>query len=342
MRCSHPLMAFYTIDPVTGRKNLRHFKSIDTADGKAIYELHDQERTIMIPCGQCLACRMRYSNDWANRIYLEACTYPRDRNWFLTLTYDEDHLPYGSGERPTLIKDEISKFMKALRQRWAEDETQTEGIRFFGCGEYGGKTQRPHYHIILLNCLIKKEDLKVYKTEAGHVLWNVPKITHIWGKGHVVVAECNWETCAYTSRYMLKKHKGQDADYYEKLGIYPEHTRMSRRPGIGADYLDDNWEQIWSRDHILIKGHQAAVPAAYTRKLGYSDLDREAEIKAKRMHRAQLTAENEANLGAYDRPVWEQLQIEEEAMRQRTALLKRRLEKGILKKKYHLYEGSLI
>lgn len=81
---------------------------------------------IEIPCGQCIECRLQYARDWANRCMLEAQYH--DENWFLTLTYDDDHLPdrhelvnCDTGEivpSPivSLNKDELSAFMKRLRK----------------------------------------------------------------------------------------------------------------------------------------------------------------------------------------------------------------------------------
>lgn len=44
----------------------------------------------MIPCSQCLDCRLKYSREWAARIMIEAKQYKY--NYFVTLTYDDLHL----------------------------------------------------------------------------------------------------------------------------------------------------------------------------------------------------------------------------------------------------------
>ena len=49
---------------------------------------------IQVPCGQCYGCRLQYSREWANRCMLEASEY--SSNFFLTLTYDDEHLPWSS------------------------------------------------------------------------------------------------------------------------------------------------------------------------------------------------------------------------------------------------------
>ena len=87
---------------------------------------------IEIPCGQCIECRLQYARDWANRCMLEAQYH--DENWFLTLTYDDDHLPdrhelvnCDTGEivpSPivSLNKDELSSFMKRLRKNTGQTD----------------------------------------------------------------------------------------------------------------------------------------------------------------------------------------------------------------------------
>ncbi|MBR5524418.1 MAG: hypothetical protein IKU51_04035, partial [Clostridia bacterium] len=60
------------------------------------------------------------------------------------------------------------------------------------------------------------------------------------------------ETAAYVARYMLKKHKGQDATFYEENGIEPEFTRCSRRPGIAHSYLDENEDFIYNYDQVIV------------------------------------------------------------------------------------------
>ena len=58
-------------------------------------------------------------------------------NSFVTLTYDDEHLP---GDQ-CLDHRDFQLFMKRLRKRFPS--------RFFMCGEYGGLNGRPHYHSIL-------------------------------------------------------------------------------------------------------------------------------------------------------------------------------------------------
>jgi len=74
------------------------------------------------PCGYCEACRLTYRQTWAARIQLEAQCHAE--NIFVTLTYDQDHLP----DPPQLVPDHLSAFVKRLRARFAPLQ-----FRFFAC-----------------------------------------------------------------------------------------------------------------------------------------------------------------------------------------------------------------
>ena len=64
-----------------------------------------------VACGQCLGCRLDHSRMWATRIIHEAESW--DENCFITLTYNDDHLPSDG----SLVKSDFQKFMKKLRKR---------------------------------------------------------------------------------------------------------------------------------------------------------------------------------------------------------------------------------
>lgn len=89
-----------------------------------------------------------------------------DSSYFVTLTYDDLHVPKSYYPDPetgeahtsfTLCKRDFQLWMKRLRKKFSDDK-----IRFFACGEYGGQTKRPHYHVIVFG--LHLNDLVKYKT----------------------------------------------------------------------------------------------------------------------------------------------------------------------------------
>ena len=93
------------------------------------------------PCGQCRACRVNRARDWAVKIMHETDYY--DYSTFMTITYDEENVPYefsgDDGLVQTLCKRDLQLFIKRLR-KWLHPEK----IKYYACGEYGSRTHRPH------------------------------------------------------------------------------------------------------------------------------------------------------------------------------------------------------
>lgn len=278
------------------------------------------EEYIDIPCGKCAECRLNYAREWANRCMLEASM--NESNYFLTLTYDDKHLPkkkkinYDEGddyvydiytgevlyESPyhSLDKRDLQLFMKRLREHFPEQR-----IRFYACGEYGGQTKRPHYHLILFGLKLDDRDLSyIRRSNKGHRYYISNAISKLWDKGFHIIADCTWETCAYTARYVMKKHKGNDSGIYDYYNYEPEFVTMSRRPGIAYDYYKKYKDIIYENDEIFVEtndGYKKFRPFRYfDRLLSVDDPDfynvrhdlREEFVKTQKMLKQELS-ENE-------------------------------------------------
>lgn len=293
MSCTHPLKGFNIgINPKTHNNLLKitsykadHVEKCDDGKIRAFFDSNTHnvfgkrfDEWQEIPCGQCINCRLEYSRQWANRCALEMKYH--DSNLFLTLTYDDEHLPTRvikdfvdplNGEVKdltvhSLVKEDMQKFMKSLRDAYGYEK-----LRFFGCGEYGSVSCRPHLHIIIFG--LKLDDLKVYKTikqgDEYITYYNSKFIDKIWKKGFTVIAPATWETVAYTARYVTKKLNGDMADFYKWYGIEPEFVLMSRKPGIGYKYFEDNMQHIFDTNNIVIsnlKGSRQIKPPRYFKK----------------------------------------------------------------------------
>lgn len=238
-----------------------------------------------VPCGRCKACRLKKSREWANRCALEAEGY--EFNYFLTLTYDDKHVPKGydidvdTGEVShvnVLVKKDFQNFMKRLRERFKRLYGH-DGIRFFGCGEYGNKNERPHFHVILFNCPFSH--LKQLKMGSSGLYFTDEDIAAIWNKGFHTISPMSWANCAYTARYVMKKQVGKSRvrhlealDSFSVDDLYPwqeEFILSSRRPGIGGRYFDEHTEDIFDTFSVTVKRNNGAVsvglPLYYRRKI---------------------------------------------------------------------------
>lgn len=238
---------------------------------------------IAIPCGQCVGCRLEHARQWAMRCLHEKKLHRE--NCFITLTYDNDHLPEGG----TLVKRDLQLFLKRLRKRFGE------GIRFYACGEYGDVSSRPHYHLLLFNHNFR--DRKVFgKRDAKHPVFLSAELDAIWGKGLAVVGDITFESAAYVARYVMKKVTGDRADkHYARLDadgrvyrLLPEFTVMSRRPGIGTGWFVKFGKETYLHDSVIVNGRQVRPPRFYDGKLELTDPDRLAMLKSVRRQKAKL------------------------------------------------------
>lgn len=273
MPCTRPNRIWQSslLNPETGKKRILKYGSMDAPldyngrliwpDDESITGCEDNPYGItstLVPCGQCGSCRMNYAREWANRLVLELQCYDPDTCFFVTLTYDNDHIvdrclryavdPDTGEARPdkpvfSLNPYDLKKFMKDLRDRLGYDDDHR--IRFYACGEYGEgdrhdykSTFRPHYHLIIYNLRLPPDDLKFYKrSPLGYDYSNSKLLSDVWPYGFNICAPVTWESACYVARYVLKKAKGDDIkSVYTEANLEPPFTRMSRRPGIGAPW----------------------------------------------------------------------------------------------------------
>lgn len=282
MSCYYPLKGYdFGVNSMTGKKIIKVLPyGSDPLPGKEV---------IPIPCGRCIGCRLDYSKEWANRCLLEMQYH--ERNCFVTLTYDDFHVPHSRFVSPddgclvdvlSLRSRDFQLFIKRLRKHFSD-----LGIRFFGCGEYGDDTLRPHYHVVLFGVdFDDKEFLK--KSTTGFDIFSSPTLTRLWSfpssrdegshtpvtpAGIATVQACTYETCAYTARYVMKKLKGQESEFYKEMHIEPPFVRMSRRPGLGRQYYDDH-PDLYNRSSIHVStldGGKSFQPPKYFDRLLQDD-----------------------------------------------------------------------
>ena len=207
-----------------------------------------------------------------------------ERNCFITLTYDDDHLPPGLSLK---LKD-YQDFMKRLRKRYGN------GIRFYHAGEYGDDFQRPHYHALLFNHDF--DDRVPWKQEGKFPLDRSAELEELWTFGHSSVGNVTFESAAYVARYITKKVTGEEADKHyeimcpdtgEIMHRAPEYATMSRRPGIGHGWFDRWKSDAYPSDFIVMRGMKMRPPKFYETKLSEGEL---SQIKSKRVRQARKNA----------------------------------------------------
>lgn len=185
-----------------------------------------------------------------------------DRSSFLTLTYDDAHLPKLPNGRPTLVLEDVQNFLKSIRQHFSPHP-----LRYFQCGEYGEKTFRPHHHMILFGEDFCKDREQIEDSRSGFKQFTSPTLTRFWGKGRATISEVSFESAAYVARYCLKKITGKGATFHYQ-GRKSEFVTMSRRPGIAAGYFDENKHTLYPADFLIPDiGRPPSLPPKYFDKL---------------------------------------------------------------------------
>ena len=224
---------------------------------------------LTLGCGHCYQCAMQYSNMWALRIIDESRKY--DATCFVTLTYSPEHLPDGG----TLVKRDVQLWLKRLRKA-----IEPIKIRYYLCGEYGSKGQRPHYHVIIFGW--RPSDLVPLRvSRKGEQLYNSDIIVNTWGKGFVSVGDLSMRSVKYCAKYLNKLNPVLP-------GRLKPFVLMSRRPGIG-DYVDPSR----CKDGVVyVDGIGYPVPRYYIDRMdrdGYVDVAQ--GIKDKRVNYSSFFAQ---------------------------------------------------
>ena len=170
------------------------------------------------PCGQCMNCRINTQREWATRLILEYKARG-NRGLFITLTYDPEHLPE-SEKYPTgnLQKSALQKFIKRFRFNYGTGKR----LSYYGVGEYGGRTGRAHYHVLIFGADPFIAEKLVKKS---------------WTLGMSQITDLSQNTLnriKYTLGYTLKKMTSEK-DYPN--GEQPEFALMSKNPAIGLSCL---------------------------------------------------------------------------------------------------------
>ena len=207
---------------------------------------------LLVPCGKCIACRISKRREWSIRMLHELEDH--EKSVFVTLTYSDDYLP----QNESLKKEDLQKFMKRLRKSLEKSERK---IRYFACGEYGDKTERPHYHLIIYGLGLNIEDRSLIMDAWPYCDWSNRVIRN---KSFGLVEP---DSVRYVAQYIDKKYSGEKANV--------EYTQKCREPcfkcsslGIGKNWCDKNKEQVIQQQKLTFKGIPMQLPRYYMNRLG--------------------------------------------------------------------------
>lgn len=186
---------------------------------------------------------------------------------FLTLTYDDKHLPkYGQ-----LEKADLRRFFKRL---WKAGLP----FRYVACGEYGERGRRPHFYVALFGQDFASDRVFYKNGSNGDPLFISKTLMQFWPEGISTIGALTFESCAYIARYITARLNESsklsirplacDPDSGELIMPNPEFLVMSRKPGIGAEWYDKFFmSDVFPHGRVIANGSPAPIPRFYKDKL---------------------------------------------------------------------------
>jgi len=240
-----------------------------------------------VPCGKCLQCKKKRRQDWGLR--LEHEYLGSDSAYFITLTYGEWSVPRTKEGYLTLNKKHLQDYIKRLRNdhiKYVSKELKipkkevknvSKPIRYYAVGEYGSKTRRPHYHLLLFNYDIGnvRSIITQWKdTTTGLPYGNVdigkdPKTGQLGG---VRAKSINYVTKYMHKQFNLKTDKRNPpftlmskGRRFKEDGVTPNEWSI-----LGSFYLNNygKYHKVnESLDTVDMAGNKRRLPRAYIKRL---------------------------------------------------------------------------
>lgn len=258
----------------------------------------------LFPCGRCCVCKSKKSSTWLYRLKIE--NKYSFRSYFITLDYDPEHIPLCERDDHILwcfnYKD-VQKYHKLLRNKLLEYGLT---FRFYLVSEYGVKGERPHYHELLFLNVIDESKIKYFK-DSKEVRFRFydnlinTLVADCWKCGsHTEVSNLTIARMMYAAGYtqndfVVKVDKVPNPNFgskkiktlfdddgvilheeiiEDKREFIPDKdravfSRMSRKPGIGTQELNESFFAWYEKELPLIlhsDGSAIAMPTLFKRK----------------------------------------------------------------------------
>lgn len=224
---------------------------LSSVRGFVRHEDADSLGSIAVRCGKCEGCRSASVMAWSTRVRHEAMMH--DHVSVVHLTYSDENLP----DDGSLSRAHLSQFFNGVHHRFGT-------CRHFGCGEYGDRNERAHYHTILFGPDIP-DRVPFKRGKSGQTLFSSESLSAAWkGRGHVLLEDFHHGAAAYIAAYILKKHVpvGDPNGFYTAVdpatGAYVRKVApflsSSKAPAIGDLFFFKYRKSIYAPGGIILDG----------------------------------------------------------------------------------------
>lgn len=201
---------------------------------------------IAVPCGKCAACLSSRRTEWFVRLKEEWKVSLS--GWFVTLTYNDDHVPVTDDGLLSLDKRDVQLFMKRFRK------SISQKIKYFAVGEYGTNFGRPHYHLLIFHY---DENEKIVKQ----------KIQAAWSENYNAIGTVDLGSLSDRSINYVAKYVINNTENY--AGVVRPFLLCSK--GIGINYVSKcsgyHLDDLRRCYYVDVGGIRRRLPRYYRQKI---------------------------------------------------------------------------
>jgi len=215
------------------------------------------KQDIVVPCGHCPFCAVTRRSDWATRLHYEAKKHYGSK--FVTLTYSNNNMTWDHGV-PQLNKRDLQLWFKRVRKAGYK-------FRYYAVGEYGSKTFRPHYHVLVFGdvpeLVLKKAWAKQNRRTKKY-----------YAIGHVHVGQVTSASVMYCLGYMVNG-KSWKMKHHRVAPFNVMSRGRGKVKGLGSNYLSPAmiaWHRSGRKNYVLLDGEKRHLPRYYKTKI-FSKVD---------------------------------------------------------------------
>lgn len=246
-------------------------------------EKKDTFKKLQIPCGHCKSCLKNKSLEYYQRNLLELAE--SKTSYFITLTYDQNHYTNKSVDINELIE-----FTRKLKKEYHNNFGLTN-CKYFGVSEYGDKSLRKHFHILVYNIPLTKNDftkleLKKLPKKFNSIEWTNnrylndnnftnKKIKEIWGKGNITIAPINTNRIKYVVNYLFKSLNNTTKATKKELkdkGL--EMPSKIQSTNLGMETIQKNKDKFLFNNMIFLYGQRIYANKYIDTKAGILNQER--------------------------------------------------------------------
>lgn len=152
-----------------------------------------------------------------------------------------------------MVKKHLQDYIKRVRKNTGKK------LKYFAVGEFGEKSHRPHYHLIMYGISVTE-----------------PEITASWPYGNTHIGSVTPESMKYVAKYCIKASRtssspvlGFGAEPHSGENAGPVTTSkkfMTCSQGLGSQWAVENLEEWRESQKTTIGGRPAGIPRYYKLK----------------------------------------------------------------------------